>query len=164
MHNNFNIVWFLNFLTAAFLPGVVLGRTGGMIQQIYWPFYLGLGGPMASGKQYMPWIHIDDISGIFVHGIQSQNVSGVLNGVAPELVTNKEFTQALARAMWRPAFFPLPEFVLNLAFGKERAGMMTRGQKVLPKRTLDSGYQYEYPDIKSACKACAYMNYDADMA
>lgn len=119
---------------------------------------------MASGNQYMPWIHIDDISGIFVHGIQSHNVSGVLNGVAPELATNKEFTRALARAMWRPALFPLPEFVLNLAFGKERAGMMTRGQKVLPKRTLESGYEYEYPDIASACKACAYATIDHDSA
>ncbi|KAG8196201.1 hypothetical protein JTE90_007929 [Oedothorax gibbosus] len=134
--------------------GVVLGRSGGMIQQIYWPFYFGLGGPVGSGKQPFPWIHIEDISGIFLHGISSDSASGVMNGVAPELATNGEFSKALARSMWRPCLFPLPEFVLNLAFGKERAAMMTTGPKVLSKRTLESGYKFQYPDLKSACKAC----------
>ncbi|GFY51191.1 hypothetical protein TNIN_406901 [Trichonephila inaurata madagascariensis] len=111
--------------------GVVIGRSGGMINQLYLPFYFGLGGPIGSGNQPMPWIHIEDIAGIFVHGIQSENVHGVLNGVSPQIITNKEFTKALARAMWRPAFFPLPAFVLKLAFGDERASMMLEGQKVV---------------------------------
>lgn len=148
-----NYILLLLRLSFNFL-GVVLGRSGGMIQQIYWPFYFGLGGPVGSGKQPFPWIHIDDISGIFLHGINSDSVSGVLNGVAPNIATNGEFSKALARAMWRPCLFPLPEFALNLAFGKERAAMMTTGPKVLPKRTLESGYKFKYPDIKSACKAC----------
>jgi len=140
--------------------GVVLGRSGGIIQQIYWPFYLGLGGPIATGKQYFPWIHIEDIAGIFVHGVQSDVVEGVLNGVAPETITNHEFTKAIARAMWRPSFFPLPKFAIDLAFGKERARMMTEGQKVQPKRTLEKGYSFIYPDITSACQECAHVFLD----
>ncbi|PRD32280.1 UNVERIFIED_CONTAM: Epimerase family protein SDR39U1 [Trichonephila clavipes] len=142
--------------------GVVIGRSGGMINQLYLPFYFGLGGPIGSGNQPMPWIHIEDIAGIFVHGIQSENVHGVLNGVSPQIITNKEFTKALARAMWRPAFFPLPAFVVKLAFGDERASMMLEGQKVVPKRTLESGYKFVYPDINSACKELAHLFVDAD--
>ncbi|KFM67311.1 hypothetical protein X975_10040, partial [Stegodyphus mimosarum] len=140
--------------------GVVLGRSGGIISQIYWPFYFGLGGPIASGKQYMPWIHIEDIAGIFLHGIQTDSVKGILNGVSPQIITNYEFAKALSRAMWRPCLFPLPEFAINLAFGKERASMMTQGQKVLPKRTLESGYEFKYPDIESACAECAHSFVD----
>lgn len=136
--------------------GVVLGRSGGIIKQIYWPFYLGLGGPISSGKQYFPWIHIEDIAGLFAHGIQSEKVYGVLNGVAPQVVTNKEFTKALSRAMWRPALFSLPRFALKLAFGDERAAMMIEGQKVIPKRTLESGYEFQYPTIEEACRHCAH--------
>ncbi|GIY00124.1 hypothetical protein CDAR_501551 [Caerostris darwini] len=144
--------------------GVVLGRSGGMINQLYLPFYFGLGGPIGTGKQYFPWIHIEDMAGIFVHGIRSENMEGIYNGVSPQIITNKEFTKALARAMWRPAFIPLPPFALELAFGKERANMMLEGLKVTPKRTLESGYKFEYPDIKSACKQCAYLFIDHDMS
>ncbi|XP_055952774.1 epimerase family protein SDR39U1-like [Argiope bruennichi] len=142
--------------------GVVLGRSGGMVKQVYPPFYLGFGGPIGSGNQFFPWIHIEDIAGIFVHGIQSEKVHGILNGVSPQIITNKEFTQALARAMWRPALIPLPAFAVELAFGKERASMMLEGQKVVPKRTLESGYEYVYPDIKSACEECAHLIIDHD--
>lgn len=125
-----------------------------MVKQLYWPFYFGLGGPVGSGKQYMPWIHIDDIVGIFTHSIESDNVQGVLNGVAPQTITNGEFSKELAKAMWRPGLLPMPVFALNLAFDKERAVIMTEGQKVIPKRTLESGYSYKYPNIQSAIKQC----------
>ncbi|XP_015915968.1 epimerase family protein SDR39U1 [Parasteatoda tepidariorum] len=140
--------------------GVVLGRTGGIIQQMFWPFYFGVGGTIGSGKQYFPWIHIDDIAGIFTHGVQSVTVHGILNGVSPEIVTNKEFTKAFSRALWRPAVLPIPEFAINLAFGGERARMMMEGQKVVPQRTLESGYKFLYPDIKSAVKECAHIIMD----
>ncbi|XP_049861046.1 epimerase family protein SDR39U1 isoform X2 [Schistocerca gregaria] len=132
--------------------GVVLGRNGGMIKQLYLPFYLGLGGPVGSGSQFMPWIHIHDLTNLLLYAIENPQVTGVLNGVAPQVVTNKEFTQAFARALWRPAFIPLPEMVLNLAFSEDRAKMITEGQKVIPKRTLSYGFQYKFPDIESACK------------
>uniref|UniRef100_A0A131YFC2 Nucleoside diphosphate sugar epimerase n=1 Tax=Rhipicephalus appendiculatus TaxID=34631 RepID=A0A131YFC2_RHIAP len=138
--------------TVTVRSGVVLGSNGGMVQQLYWPFFLGLGGPVASGSQFMPWVHIADIVGILIHAMNKEGLTGVLNGVAPQVVTNAEFTKEFARAMWRPALFPLPKFVLDLAFSPERATMMTEGQKVIPKRTLESGYKYKFPDVQSACQ------------
>lgn len=135
--------------------GVVLGRNGGMIKQMFIPFYLGFGGPIGSGNQYMPWIHVEDLTNIFVHAVENDNVSGILNGVAPQMVTNKEFTNAFASAMWRPAKIPVPEFALAIAFNKERSKIMTEGQKVVPKRVLESGFKYKYPTIESACKDVA---------
>lgn len=134
--------------------GVVLGRDGGMVKQIYLPFILGLGGPIASGNQYMPWIHIKDITRMFIHAIENDKVNGVLNGVAPQvinlknlscsfglillfflqIVTNKEFTAAFASAMWRPAKIPVPEFFLNIVFNKERS-------KVNMERRLSTIYE-----------------------
>ncbi|XP_023012375.2 epimerase family protein SDR39U1 [Leptinotarsa decemlineata] len=132
--------------------GVVLGRTGGMIRQLYLPFYLGLGGPVGDGSQYMPWIHIDDLISLIIFAIQKPTVEGVLNGVAPYPCTNKDFSNAFGKALHRPAFIPLPSFVLNLLLNKERAVMMTEGQKVLPKKTIAAGFKYQYPDIERACK------------
>lgn len=138
--------------------GVVLGRQGGMIQQIFWPFYFGLGGPIGTGNQFMPWIHIQDIAGIFLHVIENE-VEGILNGVAPQIITNREFTKAFAAKLRRPAFIPLPIGILNMAFSPERAVMMTEGQKVIPKRTCESGYKYIFPDIASACGEFACVIY-----
>ncbi|XP_028050747.1 epimerase family protein SDR39U1 isoform X2 [Monomorium pharaonis] len=132
--------------------GVVLGRNGGMIKQIYLPFFFGLGGPIGSGNQYMPWIHITDLVGMFIFALKSSNVHGILNGVAPQLITNKEFTKAFAAALRRPAFIPLPSFFLEILFNKERATIMLEGQKVVPKRVMELGFQYQYPDIEKACK------------
>ncbi|XP_030831872.1 epimerase family protein SDR39U1 [Strongylocentrotus purpuratus] len=131
---------------------VVLGKTGGAMSQMKWPFYFGVGGIIGSGQQYFPWIHIDDIAGIFVHAIENESISGVLNGIAPNPVTNHGFTKALGAAMWRPTLFPLPGFVVKGIFGDERAVMLLEGQKVLPKRTLESGFNFRYPDINSALK------------
>ncbi len=130
---------------------MVLGRDGGLIKNMYLPFYLGVGGPIGNGNQWFPWIHVEDIAGVYCHAIENENVKGVLNGVAPQTVTNGEFAKALAGAMWRPAIIPVPSFVMNLVFGEERGKATTSGQKVIPKRTLESGYQFVYQDIKSAC-------------
>ncbi|XP_078038278.1 epimerase family protein SDR39U1 isoform X2 [Augochlora pura] len=131
--------------------GVVLGRDGGMIQQIYLPFFLGLGGPIGNGNQCMPWIHITDLVNMFLFSLECENIRGILNGVAPQIVTNKEFTKVFATTMRRPAIFPVPSFVLNVLLNKERAKIMLEGQKVVPKRVKELGFQYQYPDIKSAC-------------
>ncbi|XP_039308383.1 epimerase family protein SDR39U1 isoform X3 [Solenopsis invicta] len=132
--------------------GVVLGRNGGMIKQIYLPFFLGLGGPIGSGNQYMPWIHITDLVCMFIFALKNNNVHGILNGVAPQLITNKEFTKVFAAAIKRPAVIPLPSFFLEILFNKERAKIMLEGQKVIPKRVTELGFQYQYPDIEKACK------------
>lgn len=139
--------------------GVVLGRNGGMIKQIFLPFYVGGGGRMGSGTQHFPWIHVKDLSGIVIHAIENENVSGVLNGVAPQIITNQEFVDSFARALYRPAFFPLPDTVWNLAFGQERATMITKGLMALPKRTLDSGYEFRFPTITKACGEFSQLFY-----
>ena len=105
---------------------------------------------IGSGKQYFPWIHIDDMTGIITHALENDHVTGVLNGVAPEIVTNERFTKEYASALWRPAIIPTPSFVFNLVFGHERAKLLLEGQKVIPKRTLELGYKFKYPELKEA--------------
>lgn len=134
--------------------GVVLGRGGGAIGHMLLPFRLGLGGPIGSGRQFFPWIHISDLAGILAHALEARHVQGVLNGVAPApTTTNAEFAQALGAALGRPAFIPLPTTVVQAIFGRERAIMMLEGQKVVPRRTLATGYQYSFPKLESALKA-----------
>ena len=113
------------------------------------PFKLGLGGPIGSGNQWFPWIHIDDMVGIFMHALATDNVSGVLNGVAPKICTNELFTKMFASSLHRPAFFRIPAFVLNTLYGPTRASMVLEGQNVYPKRTLESGYRYKFPSVDS---------------
>ena len=125
---------------------------GGAISQMLLPFWLGLGGKISTGKQWFPWIHVDDVAGIICHAIENETVNGVLNATAPDYITNAEFTSAFAKQIRRPAIFTVPEFALNLVYGPERAQTLTTGAKVIPKRTLESGYKYLYPDIKSACQ------------
>lgn len=132
--------------------GVVIGPSGGIIKQVYLPFFFGLGGPIATGSQYFPWISLQDMTRLFVFAAQTDSVTGILNGVSPHIITSKQFANALGKVMWRPSLIPLPEFVVNLAFDKERAIMMTRGQKVIPKRTLELGFEYQLPDIRDACR------------
>ena len=107
-------------------------------------------GIIGSGKQYFPWIHIDDMTGMIVHALENDHVTGVLNGVAPEIVTNERFTKEYAGALWRPAILPAPAFVINFIFGQERGKLLLEGQKVIPKRTLELGYKFQFPEIKSA--------------
>lgn len=128
-----------------------------MIQQIYWPFFLGAGGRIGSGAQWFPWVHVADVAGIITHAIINDHVSGVLNAVAPEPATNAEFTKAFASAMWRPSIFPVPGFVMNTVYGPERGKVILEGQKVIPKKTLESGYKFAFPDLKSACQDVSQM-------
>ncbi|MBZ3881331.1 Epimerase family protein SDR39U1 [Sciurus carolinensis] len=133
--------------------GVVLGRGGGAIGHMLLPFRLGLGGPIGSGHQFFPWIHIRDLAGILTHALEANHVQGVLNGVAPaSTTTNAEFAQALGTALGRPAFIPLPRTVVRAVFGQERAVMLLEGQKVVPRRTLATGYQYSFPELGAALK------------
>lgn len=133
--------------------GVVLGRGGGAISHMLLPFRLGLGGPIGSGHQFFPWIHISDLAGILNHALEGNHVQGVLNGVAPaSTTTNAEFAKALGAALGRPAFIPVPSTVVQAVFGRERAIMLLEGQKVVPRRTLATGYQYSFPELGAALK------------
>ncbi|KAI5693730.1 hypothetical protein M8J75_004545 [Diaphorina citri] len=133
--------------------GVVLGNGGGMINVQYWPFFFGLGGPVSPGTQPLPWIHIHDMVRIIRLAIENESVSGVVNGVAPQIVTNAQFSRAFAAALNRPCLFTVPGFVLKLVYSPERARIILEGQKVAPKRLLEEfKYEYKYPTVDAACK------------
>lgn len=128
--------------------GVVLGD-GGMLEKILLPFKLGVGGILGSGRQWFPWIHLDDIVGIFRHALYGEHISGVLNGVAPNPATNAEFTKALGTALFRPTIFPVPEFALRIVMG-EMANAALDSQRVYPTITLETGYKFRYPQLQPA--------------
>lgn len=110
---------------------------------------------MGSGKQWFPWIHVEDLAGIVLHAVENEQVTGVLNGTSPNPVLSQEFTKAYASALHRPHLFPLPSLVVNAVFGAEAGPVLLDGQKVLPKRTLESGYKFQYPTVQAACKQLA---------
>lgn len=128
--------------------GVVLDGKGGALQKMLPPFRMGFGGRIGSGNQWMSWIHLEDLAGIFRFALENR-VSGPLNGTAPYPVTNAEFTKALASTLQRPAIFPVPEFALKLMFG-EMSEMLLASQRVLPKAAEDAGYQFRYPQLAAA--------------
>ena len=129
--------------------GVVLSTVGGALPKMLAPFKLGLGGRLGSGKQWFPWIHIDDIVGIFRHALRTSGLKGPVNGVAPEAIRNDEFTRELARVLHRPAFLPVPEFALRALMG-EMADALFASQHVVPKAALDSQYQFRFPSVSVA--------------
>ena len=132
--------------------GVVLGRDGGALQKMLPPFRLGVGGRIGSGKQWMSWIHIDDLVGLILFAISNPNVRGPVNAVVSQPVTNAEFTQELAKALHRPAILPVPEFALKLLFG-EMSGMLVGGQRVVPQAALAAGFEFRYSELGSALAA-----------
>ena len=129
--------------------GVVLSAEGGALKKMLGPFKLGLGGPLGSGKQWFPWIHIEDIAGIFYHAIKTGSLTGPVNGAAPHPVTNSEFTRELARVLHRPAFLPVPETALRVLVG-EMAEVLFDSQRVLPKAALASGYEFHHSQLAEA--------------
>jgi uncharacterized protein len=138
----------LGMRVAIVRTGLVLGRDGGVLAKLLPLFRSGLGGPVASGQQWYSWVHLDDLIGIYLLAIDGYR--GALNATAPNPVTNREFTRALAAAVHRPALFPAPEFALKLVFG-EGAYIVAEGQRVLPEATLAAGYRFRYRDIDAAC-------------
>jgi len=130
--------------------GHVLDARGGLLGELLTPFKLGIGGPIAGGRQYMSWVHIDDEVGILLWALDDERVSGTINSTAPKPVTNREFSQAIGRALHRPASVPVPGFVLDLKFGSEFGKVLRGGQRVMPRRALDLGYVFKYPEIDGA--------------
>lgn len=132
--------------------GQVLSAEGGMLKEMLPPFKLGVGGPLAGGEQYLSWIHIADEVGILLWALDNEAVSGVVNASSPNPATNKDFSKALGRALNRPAVMPVPGLVLDLKFGKEFGGVLRGGQRVIPKRTQELGYQFSYPNLDEALR------------
>jgi uncharacterized protein (TIGR01777 family) len=132
--------------------GVVLDREGGALKTMLPPFKLGAGGPVAGGDQYMPWIHADDVAGIYLAALDGEGWSGAVNASAPEPVTNRDFSKALGRALHRPAVAPVPAFALKLLYG-EMAEIVTEGQRAIPERTTELGYAFAHPDLDAALRS-----------
>jgi uncharacterized protein (TIGR01777 family) len=132
--------------------GIVLGPDGGALARLLPLFKFGLGGIVATGRQWYSWIHIDDQVGIYLHAIDGTD--GVLNATAPNPVRNADFTRSLGAALHRPTLFPAPAFAIELLLG-EGAAVVTEGQNVVPTRTLATGYRFKYETIDAACAAIA---------
>lgn len=129
--------------------GIVLGRDGGILKRILLPFRAGVGGRIGSGRQWMSWIHVDDLVSMIAFAATSPVVSGPFNAVAPNPVRNSEFTALLARALHRPAIFPVPGFALKMLFG-EMAEAILASQRVEPRMFTNTGFRFRYPEVDAA--------------
>jgi len=129
--------------------GVVLAAGGGALASMLVPFRLGLGGPVAGGRQYMSWIQIGDHIALLLAALEDERFAGPINATAPDPITNAEFSRALARALHRPALVPVPALALRLVFG-EMARVITTGARVLPARALMLGFKFRYPHAQEA--------------
>ncbi len=138
-----------NANTVILRTGIVLSKNNGALGKMLPPFKFGLGGPIATGEQIMPWIHIDDFVNAIVFLIEHQTLQGVFNLTAPTPVTNSEFSKTLAKTINRPCLFTMPEFVLRLAMG-EMADLLVYGQNAIPARLIDAGFEFQYSELKPA--------------
>ena len=132
--------------------GIVLNLAGGALPQMALPFSLGLGGVIGSGAQWMSWITLEDLIGIYYFLLVRDNLSGVFNAAAPGAVTNRDFTKALGHVLNRPTVFPLPAFAVKLLFGEMGKRLLLEGQKVIPERLQKEGFEFFYPELTSALR------------
>jgi uncharacterized protein (TIGR01777 family) len=133
--------------------GVVLDRHGGALARMLPPFRAGIGGPVAGGRQYVPWIHADDLAGIYLAALDGgEDWSGPVNATAPEPVTNRELSRALGRVLRRPAVAPVPAFALRLLYGG-MAQIVTEGARVVPARATQLGYSFTHRELEPALRA-----------
>lgn len=135
--------------TVLLRTSVVLSAEGGALRKMLLPFKLFLGGKVGSGKQAFPWIHIDDEIRAIDFCIQNQDIVGAVNLVSPKIIDNKQFTKSLAKSLKVFAIFPVPGFILKIVLG-ERAKLLLKGQKVKPKKLLENGFEFKYPEISKA--------------
>ena len=130
--------------------GIVLGAGEGALARMVPPFRLGLGGRIGSGKQWMPWIHIDDEIALIFHCIKRSDISGSINGTSPNPVTNEQFSKTLGKVLSRPVIFPMPAFVAKLLFGEMAEELLLTGQRTHPRKALESGFEFNYPELAAA--------------
>ncbi len=139
--------------TVKIRTGIVLSKQGGALAKMLPPFKMGGGGKLGSGKQFMSWISLDDMVGIIPFLIENENVSGPVNLVAPNAVTNLEFTKALGAVLHRPVVMPLPAFAARLIFGEMADALLLSSTRVTPKKLLDKGYSFKHADLQSALES-----------
>jgi uncharacterized protein (TIGR01777 family) len=132
--------------------GLVLDPEAGLLKELMLPFRLGLGGPIAGGRQYMPWIHVDDEVRFILWVLDGDDRSGAYNATAPNPVTNAEFSKSLGRVLGRPAVVPVPKLAMKARFGSEFGEIVTGGQRVIPRRALDEGFEFARPELEPALR------------
>ncbi len=132
--------------------GVVLSKDGGAMAKMLTPFKMGMGGKVGSGKQYMSWVAIDDVTGAIYHALTTGTLKGPVNVTAPNPVTNIEFTRALGHVLNRPTVMPMPAFAAKLAFGEMANDLLLASTKVAPKKLFETGYIFQYTEIENALK------------
>jgi len=133
--------------------GIVLGLPGGALGQMLPPFKLGLGGRLGSGRQWMSWVHRDDLVALMLRLVEDDSLRGAFKGTAPEPVRNADFTRALGRALKRPAVLPMPGFALRTLVGEMADELLLQGQQVRPERMLAAGFTFQYPKLEDALAA-----------
>lgn len=132
--------------------GVVLSAAGGALAKMLPPFKLGIGGPVAGGRQYLPWIHVDDVVGIYLAALDHPTFAGAINAGAPEPVTNRELSRALGRVLRRPAVAPVPALALRALYG-EMAQIVTTGVRMVPGRAGELGHAFRHTEVEGALRA-----------
>jgi hypothetical protein len=138
--------------TAQMRIGVVMSADGGALPKMLTPFRLGLGGRLGNGRQWWTWVSVRDVVGAIQHVLNHNSLSGPVNAVAPNPVTNAEFTRILASVLNRPAIFPIPAFAVRMIFGEMGEELFLGSQRVEPTKLAASGYQFQHPDLKNALK------------
>ena len=132
-----------------FRTGVVLGKGGQAFEKLAKIFKAGIGGRLGDGRQWMPWIHVDDLRSAMMFAILHENVHGPVNGTAPEPERNADFTRKLAKALGRPAFLPVPGFALKLVLG-DFAGALLAGQRAIPRKLEQAGFRFRFCKLENA--------------
>ena len=137
--------------TVRIRAGVVLGRGGGALKKMITPFRMFFGGPIGSGRQWVSWIHLDDLIGMYLWALSNPSVEGPLNGTAPQPVTNREFAHTLGKILGRPSWIPVPAIALRLILG-EAADALLQGRRVLPQRALAMGYKFQFTTLEDSLR------------
>lgn len=138
--------------TVKLRTGIVLAEKGGTLGRMITPVKLGIGSPLGSGRQYLPWIHIEDLCDIYIRAIEDSNMSGVYNAVTPQHTTNRNFMELLAKVLGKPFFAPsVPSFLMRLLFG-EMSEILLNGSRISSEKIISSGYTFIFPDLRNALK------------
>ena len=132
--------------------GIVLSPRGGALKKMLTPFRMGAGGKIGKGNQYMSWISLDDLAASILHCIENESISGAVNAVAPEAVTNTVFTKTLGKVLKRPTMFPLPAFAAKLAFGEMAEALLLCSSRVVPGVLNESGFEFAHPELEGALR------------
>jgi uncharacterized protein len=142
----------LGLRLVVFRTGLPLTPRGGLLRQLLRPFKLGLGGPLAGGAQYMPWIHLEDWVGMVLWALDHEDASGTYNAAAPDPAPNRDFSKALGRALGRPAIVPAPKLGVRLAYGAELADAVSASIRAVPRRASDAGYRFRHEELEPALR------------